>query len=951
MYNVIRCMLFMCQITYLAIKNKMEVNMIKEEFKSLFRNKLLLLVVVAILLIPSIYACLFLASMWDPYGKVSDLPVAVVNEDKSVKYKGKTLDVGKKLTDNLKDNDSMAFNIVDSDVAETGLENGTYYMVITIPKDFSKNASTLMDSKPEKMVLDYKTNPGKNYIAMKMSESAIKEIRRNISEEVTRTYAETVFDSLSDVADGFSDAVDGTDKLVNGEEKLVKGNKKITKNLKKLASSTITFKNGSETLTEGLETYTDGVSQVDAGMNTLNNGVSKLSGSAVSGSKKLAKGSKTLQNSLKDYTAGVKTASKGSKKLTNNNSKLNNALGTVSTGVKSLKTGSSQLLSGLKKMKKSLDSSLTAENVTSMKTAAGSLGTLNENIQKLNTAVNGDGKDNTGIDMSGLTSSLTSVGGNVKNTATHVTSAGADIKQASASVTEAYKALAALKATAAKSGSLSETETAYLDKAMSALYDASGKSAENAAGYMTKAGSELTESGKELTSAGTTLTALSSSDLSSQVTTLKTSISQLAAGSDKLLEPSAGVITSLLTGMQSVQTALGQTQEKDGSTGLIEGMTAVDSGLKTLNTGVSGKSGLKKGVKTYTAGVSTLDKGLKKLSSYNSKINSGTKTLAKGNQTLASGLESGIPELTAGVEKLLSGSSKLVANNDTLVSGAKKLSDGAGKIASGSSKLAKGSKTLGDGLTTLKKGTKKLSSALSDGEKEIRENDASDDTLDMFSSPVETKGEEITTVKNNGHAMAAYMMSVGLWVGCLAFCLMYPLASYKGELKNGMAWWASKAVVIYPLAVLMGVIVVTALHLINGFTPTEYAKTVAVASLTAVAFMSIMYYFNILMGKVGSFVMLIFMVAQLAGSAGTYPVELSGKMVETIHKYMPFTYTVDAFRSTISGGQSIQTEVVVLAVLAVVFSGLTIGVFAIRARRISANKPTIYSIIEEKGLA
>lgn len=925
--------------------------MIKEEFKSLFRNKLLLLVVVAILLIPSIYACLFLASMWDPYGKVSDLPVAVVNEDESVKYKGKKLDVGKKLTDNLRDNDSMAFNIVNSDVAQTGLENGTYYMVITIPKDFSKNASTLMDSKPKKMLLDYKTNPGKNYIAMKMSESAIKEIRKNISEEVTRTYAETVFDSLSDVADGFSDAVDGTDKLINGEEKLVKGNKKITKNLKKLASSTVTFKNGSETLTEGLKTYTDGVSQVDNGMNTLNNGVSKLSGSAVSGSKKLAEGSKTLQSSLKDYTAGVKTASKGSKKLTDNNSTLNNALGIVSTGVKSLKSGSKQLLAGLDKMKTSLDSSLTDENVASMKTAASSLITLNENMQKLNTAVNGDGKDNTGIDMSDLTSSLTSVGGNVKNTATHVTNAGADVKQASEKVTEAYKTLATLKATAAKTGSLSETEMSYIDKAMSALYDASGNSAENAAGYMTKAGSELTESGKELTSAGTTLTAVSSGNLGEQVKTLKTSISQLAAGSDKLLEPSAGVITNLLTGMQSVQTALEQTKKKDGKSGLIEGMTAVDNGLASLNTGVSGKSGLKKGVKTYTAGVSTLDKGLKKLSGYNDKINSGTKTLAKGNQTLATGLESGIPELTAGVNKLLSGSSKLVSNNDTLVSGAQKLSDGADKIADGSEKLADGSVTLGDGITSLKKGTKQLSNALEDGEKEIRENDASDATLDMFSSPVETKGKEITNVKNNGHAMAAYMMSVGLWVGCLAFCLMYPLASYKGELKSGMAWWASKAVVIYPIAILMGVIVVTALHLINGFTPTEYLKTMAVASIAAVAFMSIMYYFNILMGKVGSFVMLIFMVAQLAGSAGTYPVELSGKIVETIHKYMPFTYTVDAFRSTISGGQSIQTELTVLIVLALVFSALTIGVFAIRAKRISSNKPTIYDLIEEKGLA
>ena len=62
----------------------------------------------------------------------------------------------------------------------------------------------------------------------------------------------------------------------------------------------------------------------------------------------------------------------------------------------------------------------------------------------------------------------------------------------------------------------------------------------------------------------------------------------------------------------------------------------------------------------------------------------------------------------------------------------------------------------------------------------------------------------MTTVENNGHAMAPYMMSVGLWVGCLAFCLMYPLTEYKGKLKSGFAWWASKASVLYPVAVLQG---------------------------------------------------------------------------------------------------------------------------------------------------
>lgn len=93
---------------------------------------------------------LFLASMWDPYGNVDKLPVAIVNEDEPAEYGDTTLTVGDQLVDNLKENDSLAFNFVDADVAKEGLKNGTYYMVITIPKNFSANAATVMDDQPEK---------------------------------------------------------------------------------------------------------------------------------------------------------------------------------------------------------------------------------------------------------------------------------------------------------------------------------------------------------------------------------------------------------------------------------------------------------------------------------------------------------------------------------------------------------------------------------------------------------------------------------------------------------------------------------------------------------------------------------------------------------------------------------------------------------------------------------
>lgn len=839
--------------------------MIKSEWKSIWNNKLLLLVVIVIAIIPAIYAGLFLASMWDPYGETENLPVAVVNEDKKVSYNDKTLNIGETLAKSLEENKSMAFNVVERDVAEKGLENGTYYMVITIPKDFSSNVTTLMEDNPQKMQLSYKTNPGKNYIAMKMTESAVKEISKNITAEVTRTYAETVFESLDEVAEGFDDAVDGSKQLIDGEKKIKKGNNKINKNLKKLAESTLVFKEGSETLQQGLQTYLD----------------------------------------------GVDTANAGSKNLVANNRKLKKGVKDVSGATTQLSSGGSSILSGLKTMKGSLEQSLTKENVKQINYAAQSLNTFNSNMQKLNVTVNGDGKSNTGISLDGMTTSLTSVGGNIQASGTNIQSAASSLvgdyastgtmKGAGYNITKAYTILAQLY-----DATEDETVKKTLKTAMDSLYNPSNQAdADTALGGVLAATTKLSSAGGELTAAGKTLTTVSSSELTGQVKELKDSISQLAQASNQLMPASSKTLKTLLGGLQSVHTGLTQTQAKNNKTGLIEGMSTLKSGLTQLNNGVNKKGGLVSGINSYTAGAAKINNGLATLSSNNAKLSEGA---------------------------------------NSLTDGAAKISDGAGQLSTGSS-------TLGEGLDDLMDGTSELKAGLSDGAKQVKENSAEDKNLDMFSEPLETTGETITNVENNGHAMAAYMMTVGLWIGSLAFCLMYPLTKYSGKLKNGVSWWASKAAVIYPLSMLMPIVLLVALHAFLGFNPEQMGLTLLATVVTSLVFMSIMYFFNMLLGKIGSFLMLIFTVLQLAGSAGTYPVEISGTMVPKIHDFVPFTYTVDAFRSTISGGQSIAWDMTVLIILAVVFSALTIFVFQIRANRIKKGKSIVYDLIEKYGLA
>ena len=85
-------------------------------------------------------------------------------------------------------------------------------MVITIPENFSENASTVMDEEPQKMELDYDTSPGTNYIASKMSETAMEKIKNSVAEEVTKTNVDTVFDQIVTVGDGMQEAADGSEE-------------------------------------------------------------------------------------------------------------------------------------------------------------------------------------------------------------------------------------------------------------------------------------------------------------------------------------------------------------------------------------------------------------------------------------------------------------------------------------------------------------------------------------------------------------------------------------------------------------------------------------------------------------------------------------------------------------------------------------------------------------------
>lgn len=734
--------------------------MLRQEWKKLFSNKILLVVTAAVIIIPAIYTTLFLGSMWDPYGNVGKLPVAVVNHDRPAVLDGRALHIGKDLAEELKGNDSLDFCFPSEEDAEKGLETGRYYMVITIPEDFSENAAALTAPSPEKMVLQFKTNPGTNYIASKMGETAMKELKNSIREEVTRSYAQVMIDKAAEAADGVAQAVGGIQNLDAGASSLAGGIAEAGEGGEKLASGTAAADESMVSLSKGLSVLEEKTSGLPAAASALDEGA----GTLTDGAQSISQGLDTLSSGVSDLQEGADTLSAG----------LNAVTGEEGARSAQLRSGAAAL------------------------------------------------RDALGAIVSTMSA------GDSRSAATADSSAAA----------------------AADSGSGDTADIGPADITVSIPGDLSGLIAEL-------------------------------SVVQQQAAALSQGIDAYTAGAD----------------------------------------AAADAGLQ-----------LAAGVTQLRAGVDSLKSGM-------SDLNGGIISLRSGTSSLAESA----PALTEGITQAAGGAEQIQQQGTlALRRGAADLDNGLGRLGEGAADLKNGTSLLASEAARISSETE----VFSDGSREQR-----DEIVDMFAAPLEIEEEQVTYVADNGHAMAPYMMSVGLWVGCIAFCLMYPLTSCPGKPGSGVKWWLSKASVLAVTAVLQAVVMLGALAFFDGFEPERAALTALTACTASVAFMSVMYFFTSLLGRVGSFLMLVFMVVQLAGSAGTYPLEISGSFVPYLHKWVPFTYTVTAFRSTISGGEDISGCLFFLLALTVIFTVLTVLEFRIRAARIERGDRTLIGWLEAHGLA
>lgn len=594
-----------------------------QKVKNIFKKPMTLITILGVACVPALYNISFLTSMWDPYGRLDQLPVAVVNQDQSASFQDKTLAIGDDMVDNMKESKSLDFHFVSEKDAEKGLEEGDYYMVITLPEDLSEKASSLLTNQPEPITISYQTSKGHSFVASKMGESAMEKLKTSVSETITETYTAAVFDSMREIQTGMVEAADGSQQLTNGASQLESGSQTLSNGLTTLTTSGQVLVTGANQLATGVVSYTDGVNQA-------------------------ATGSQTLSSGLTTYTNGVASLASGAEQLNANSSQLIAGVGQLQSGasqVEQLVTGVNQLQAGLEQLASS--TSLSVEQSSQIQALLTGLPQLQVAINQLNDSLSSIG--GLAVDTSTLSSLLTEMGAQAQGLLTAVQA-------------DKTASIEALQATATYQN-LTADQQAELVGALQNSPSTTATAAQTILGQLS-----------QLSQALSSLQSLSG--MATQISQLQSAVGQINTAANQALPGATTAIENLSSGLSQVNTALNQQ--------ILPGTQTLTSGVSQLQMQLSsGASQLMSGVTAYTAGVAQLAAGGAQLVANNSSIQSGGGQLTSGLATLASNSS----QLVSGSGQLASGSQQLIAGADQLASGGKTLTSGITSLRTGSETL------------------------------------------------------------------------------------------------------------------------------------------------------------------------------------------------------------------------------------------------------------------------
>lgn len=334
-------------------------------FRKLLRGVLPPLALIAITLLPLLFGGLFVWSYWDPLGNLNKIPVALVNSDEGAQGPdGKEVRAGDQVAAELLKVEPMNFVEVSAQDAIEGIGNGTYYLGVEIPKNFSEAAVSVNTDDPHPAKINVTLNNTNGFIPTMLGNQVTRVMTSVISGTVGEQISRQMFMGFNTIGDGMDQAGEGADKLHDGTTQARDGSQRLDDGANQLNDSV-------QEALQKVPDLVDGATQLDEGAHELNSGAQRLNdglGQASTGADELADGLGRLRDGVNqaagvlapvnipqlqqgtpaEFLDGINSAADGARELSNALHLLHDGSGELLTGTTQLSDGTTQLVVGVR---------------------------------------------------------------------------------------------------------------------------------------------------------------------------------------------------------------------------------------------------------------------------------------------------------------------------------------------------------------------------------------------------------------------------------------------------------------------------------------------------------------------------------------------------------------------------------------------------------------------------
>ncbi|HHX1811480.1 TPA: YhgE/Pip family protein [Enterococcus faecalis] len=836
------------------IKNTWELFIL--DWKRIFKNPVATFLIVALMIIPSLYAWFNIKALWDPYSNTGELPIAVYSDDQTATFQDKSVNIGDEVLKNLKKNKQLGWRFVDSKKElDKGVQSGKYFAGIYLPKDFSKDLLSFTSGDINKPKIEYSINEKINAIAPKITSKGASSIQSQISEEFIKTASSTLIKTFNDIGYDIdknmvsiqkvksmildTDANIGTidtyakqvtdlhGKMPELKEKLAKANdamkylpevdalgEKIVElngkmpSIKEQASVILTLQEKipeiqnagrqiamiDEDFASVEQTMSEGIQEAKQGLEII-----QQVQTALPDIRKLGDQANDLGNVTLDGATQLEKALPG---ITQSVGTILKAIGTISAGVNTA-------LEDLKNHRLPVE-----EREAIKQQLSESLGKQHENIQQLIQLFTQIQEATGNTDLQDTINRLNTIDGIVVRLKTDVDNIDVNaVTDADLNAIQAEAQQVEATVNSINPDAIENTVKTILDKLIATI--------QNAQGQLNKA--------QQIDFEG-------------------------------LLSSTSQTVTNAISLLEKYQAEMPAIKQE-----IHDANTMLNGNMETIVNGIN------RGADLYKNDLPVIQDKVSKAAAFMQNDYPGirkdlTNTLKTVNEKM--------PDVEAALDKA----------NELIINDWPNIKTGLHKAANA---IRKGEKEvdLGEILKLLKLDANKES--------------------DFFTQPVEVKEHAVYPIANNGSASTPFYTALCLWVGAVLFSSVATTDVYlEGKDKKRFSkreQFSARMFTFIVMGIGQALIVTLGNYFALGVDVRNPAYSVWFAVLIAITFMIMVYVLVALFGNVGKGIAIIILVLSISGGGGNYPIQVSGKFFQMINPFLPFTHAVNLLRESAGG--------------------------------------------------